>query len=123
PEPLSVPVHTSLRRSRTRNMATQIYWKRFETAAMSTLNRNALPPEEDALQLRTRVNELETEVGRLRASAGGTEIELQYREVFNNISVCMFLVDVTPGGRFKFMGFNPAEEKAVGLTSAEVSGR
>jgi len=104
-------------------MATQIYWKRFETAAMSTLNRNALPPEEDALQLRTRVNELETEVGRLRASAGGTEIELQYREVFNNISVCMFLVDVTPGGRFKFMGFNPAEEKAVGLTSAEVSGR
>ena len=35
----------------------------------------------------------------------------------------MFLLDVTSDGRFKFAGFNPAEEKAVGLSSAEVSGR
>ena len=35
----------------------------------------------------------------------------------------MFLVDVTSDGRFKFAGFNPAEEQAVGLTSADVSGR
>jgi PAS domain S-box-containing protein len=48
---------------------------------------------------------------------------LQYKEVFDNISVCVFLVDVTPDGRFKFVGFNPAEEEAVGLSSAEVSGR
>ena len=35
----------------------------------------------------------------------------------------MFLLDVTADGRFKFAGFNPAEEKAVCLSSAEVSGR
>jgi two-component system cell cycle sensor histidine kinase/response regulator CckA len=32
-------------------------------------------------------------------------------------------VDVTSDGRFKFAGFNPAEEQAVGLTNAEVSGK
>jgi PAS domain S-box-containing protein len=51
------------------------------------------------------------------------EKELQYKEIFDNISVCMFLVDVTVDGRFKFAGFNPAEERAVGLSSAQVSGR
>jgi PAS domain S-box-containing protein len=35
----------------------------------------------------------------------------------------MFLVDVTSDGRFKYAGFNPAEEKVVGVSSAEVSGR
>jgi PAS domain S-box-containing protein len=35
----------------------------------------------------------------------------------------MFLVDIAPDGRFRYAGFNPAEEKAVGLTSAEVSGK
>ena len=45
------------------------------------------------------------------------------KEVFDNISVCMFLIDVTSDFRFKFVGFNPAEEKAVGLTSAQVSGK
>jgi PAS domain S-box-containing protein len=51
------------------------------------------------------------------------ESELQYKEVFDNISVCMFLIDVTSDGRFRIAGFNPAEERAVGLTTAEVSGK
>jgi two-component system, cell cycle sensor histidine kinase and response regulator CckA len=51
------------------------------------------------------------------------ESELRYKEVFDNFSECIFLLDVTPEGRFKFAGLNPAEEKAVGLTSAEVAGR
>src|SRR5437763_1798856 len=79
--------------------------------------------EEEALRLRVRRAELEAEVGRIRASAGTRDVELQSQEGFNNVSVCMFLVDVTGEGRFKFAGFNPAEEQAVGLTSAEVSGR
>ena len=49
--------------------------------------------------------------------------ESELREVFDNISVCMFLIDVTSDGRFKFAGFNSAEEKSVGLTNAEVSGK
>src|SRR5260370_19602160 len=60
---------------------------------------------------------------RKRTEAALSESDLQYREVFDNISACLFLVDVTPEGRFKFAGFNPAEENAVGLSSAEVSGK
>jgi two-component system cell cycle sensor histidine kinase/response regulator CckA len=51
------------------------------------------------------------------------ETDLQYKEVFDNISVCLFLVDVTPEGRFRYVAFNPAEERAVGLTNAEISGK
>ncbi len=51
------------------------------------------------------------------------EFEVQYKEIFDNISVCMFLIDVTPEKRFKIAGFNPAEEKAVGLSNAQVSGK
>ncbi|MDD2335504.1 MAG: PAS domain-containing protein, partial [Geobacteraceae bacterium] len=51
------------------------------------------------------------------------ESELRYREVFENTSDCLFLLDVTVDGRFKFAGFNPAEEKAVGFLSAKTSGK
>jgi PAS domain S-box-containing protein len=51
------------------------------------------------------------------------ESTLQYEEVFDNISACMFVVDVTSEGRFKFVGLNRAEEQAIGLTSAQVAGR
>jgi PAS domain S-box-containing protein len=49
--------------------------------------------------------------------------DLQYKEVFDNISVCVFLVDVTPAGRFRFLAFNPAEERAIGLSNAAIEGR
>jgi two-component system cell cycle sensor histidine kinase/response regulator CckA len=48
---------------------------------------------------------------------------LYSREVFDHISVCMFLVDVTPESRFRYAGFNAAEERAVGLSTAQVSGK
>ncbi len=51
------------------------------------------------------------------------ESELRYREVFDHSSECIFLLDVTTDGRFKFAGFNPAEEKVVGFSNAEVSGK
>ena len=60
---------------------------------------------------------------RKQAEAALRESELRYKEVFDQTSDCIFLLDVTPDGRFKFAGFNPAEEKAVGFSSAEVSGR
>ncbi len=43
--------------------------------------------------------------------------------LFDHLSVCMFFVDVTRDGRFRYAGFNPAEEKAVGLTSQQVMGK
>jgi two-component system, cell cycle sensor histidine kinase and response regulator CckA len=60
---------------------------------------------------------------RKRAEDALRESDLQYREVFDNISACLFLVDVTADGRFKFAEFNRAEEEAVGLSTAQVSGR
>ncbi len=58
---------------------------------------------------------------RMRAEEALRESELRYREVFDNTSECIFLLDVTNDGRFKFAGFNPAEEKSVGFSNAEVS--
>lgn len=51
------------------------------------------------------------------------ESELRYRELFENSSECIFLLDVTEDGRFKYAEFNPAEERAVGFSNAEVSGK
>jgi PAS domain S-box-containing protein len=60
---------------------------------------------------------------RKRAEAALRESELRYREVFHSFSECIFVLDVTPDGRFRIAGFNPAEERATGLSNAEVAGK
>jgi two-component system, cell cycle sensor histidine kinase and response regulator CckA len=61
------------------------------------------------------------------ANAAATEIpdqaELQYKEIFDNFSECVFVLDVTIEGRFRFVWLNPAEEKSTGLCNADVAGR
>jgi len=49
--------------------------------------------------------------------------ELRYKELFDNSSDCLFMLDVTQDGRFKLAGLNPAEEEALGRKSSEVSGK
>jgi PAS domain S-box-containing protein len=49
--------------------------------------------------------------------------EKRYREVFENTSDCMFLLDVLPGSNFKIVRFNPAEEKSVGITNTQAAGK
>jgi PAS domain S-box-containing protein len=49
--------------------------------------------------------------------------EAFYRSLFENLSDCIFILDVTPDQRFKIVSFNPAEERAVGMTTAQVAGR
>ena len=49
--------------------------------------------------------------------------ELWTRQVFENIPECIFVLDVTPEGRFKIAALNPAEERAVGLSIGQVSGK
>ena len=61
--------------------------------------------------------------GRKQAEAALRESQQRYREVFDFTSECIFLIDVTTDARFKFACFNPAEEKAIGFSNAEVSGR
>ncbi|MEW6140377.1 MAG: PAS domain S-box protein [Thermodesulfobacteriota bacterium] len=60
---------------------------------------------------------------RKRAEEALSESEAFYRSLYENISDCIFIVDVTPEGRFKFVSFNPAEERAVGLTTDQVANR
>jgi PAS domain S-box-containing protein len=90
-------------------------------------------PASEHFQILARIAELEEEARRLRRVVGGIdkgeggdmilENTLQYKEVFDNISVCMFVVDVTPEDRFRFVGLNRAEEEAIGLTNTQVAGR
>jgi PAS domain S-box-containing protein len=73
------------------------------------------------LNARLQRDRLEQE--RKRAEEALRESEQRYREVFENSSECLFLLDVTADGRFRFAGFNPAEEKAVGYSNPEMSGK
>jgi two-component system cell cycle sensor histidine kinase/response regulator CckA len=98
---------------------------------MNTPNVRDFAPEDETQRLRARIAELEDEISHIRGSGepgrpNGEALhpgELQYKDIFDNISVCMFLVDVTSDGRFRYAGFNSAEEQAVGLTNAYVSGK
>jgi two-component system, cell cycle sensor histidine kinase and response regulator CckA len=58
-----------------------------------------------------------------RRQGDQTLAELQYKEIFDNFSQCVFVLDVTPDGRFKIAALNPAEERATGLSSAEAAGK
>ncbi|HLH44657.1 MAG TPA: PAS domain S-box protein [Bryobacteraceae bacterium] len=49
--------------------------------------------------------------------------ELVNRQVLDIIPDCVFVLDVTPDRRFKFVWLNPAEEKSVGLTNDQVLGK
>jgi PAS domain S-box-containing protein len=51
------------------------------------------------------------------------ETERRYREVFDNTTDCIFLLDVTTDGRFKAADLNPTGEKMVGLSAADVTGK
>jgi PAS domain S-box-containing protein len=68
-------------------------------------------------RVRERVAELENAHRQLRDS------ELRYREVFENISDGLFLLDVTEDMRFKLVEFNPAEERSVSYSTSEVVGK
>jgi two-component system, cell cycle sensor histidine kinase and response regulator CckA len=60
---------------------------------------------------------------RKQAEAALYENNMQYKEVFDNISICVFVLDVTADARFKIAAFNPAEEKLVGISNEEACGR
>ena len=60
---------------------------------------------------------------RKRVEEALRQSELLNNQVLENLPECIFGLDVTSDGRFKFAGLNPAEEKAIGYSSAEVSGR
>jgi PAS domain S-box-containing protein len=58
-----------------------------------------------------------------QAEEARREIEQRYREVFENTSDGIFVIDVTAERRFRVVAFNPAMERMVGLTNDEVAGK
>ena len=75
-------------------------------------------------ELEERLRMRETEVQRSKHSeAELRESFLLYKEIFDNTAVCLFLIEVTPDGRFKLAGINQAEERVLGLSNEEVSSR
>src|SRR5436189_2026809 len=99
---------------------------------MKTPDAREFPPEEEIQQLRAHIAMLKEEISLIhggkvwlgsRVAEALPESDLMYQQVFDNISVCMFLVDIASDGRFKYAAYNAAEEKAVGLTNAEVRGK
>nr|WP_298682014.1 PAS domain S-box protein [uncultured Dongia sp.] len=51
------------------------------------------------------------------------ENEERYREVFNNIADAIFLNEVTPDRRFRVLEVNPAAERQMGISAAELVDR
>jgi PAS domain S-box-containing protein len=51
------------------------------------------------------------------------ESEQYFKYVFDHLSVCLFFIDLTLDGRFRFAGLNPAGEKAIGMRSQQVKGK
>lgn len=60
--------------------------------------------------------------GRKRMEESLRNSETRYRQVFENNSDSIFIMDVTVDGRFLMAEINPAAERATGLSSAELSG-
>jgi PAS domain S-box-containing protein len=51
------------------------------------------------------------------------EREQRYRGIFDNVLDMLYLLEVTPDGRFRNLEINPAFEKASGIPSAELVGK
>ena len=51
------------------------------------------------------------------------ESEARYREIFENTSDGVFVVEVTAERRFRLSSFNPAQEKMLGISAAEAVGK
>jgi PAS domain S-box-containing protein len=92
-----------------------------------------IPTPNERNRQRDYIAGLEEEIARLRQSLAEAEQrsandlrpggDNYYKEVFDHLSVCMFFIDVTPDGRFRYAGFNPAEEEALGLSTEQVTGK
>ncbi len=51
------------------------------------------------------------------------ESEQRYREIYENTSDGLFVVEVTPDQRYRLLGYNPAQEKMLGISNAQAAGR
>jgi PAS domain S-box-containing protein len=60
---------------------------------------------------------------RKHAQEAMQDSEAKYREIFDNVSDALTVLDVTEDGRFRFAGVNPAAERIRGISQAAAYGR
>ncbi|MDP1771124.1 MAG: PAS domain S-box protein [Methylobacter sp.] len=66
---------------------------------------------------------LEAERLRLAEEVAGQEVEFRYREIFENVTDGIFLLDVVDGECFRYAGINPALARMSGLVPKNILGR
>jgi len=66
---------------------------------------------------------LEAERLRLAEEVAGQEAEFRYREIFENVTDGISLLDVVDGERFCYAGINPALARMTGLVPKNILGR
>ena len=60
---------------------------------------------------------------RERAKHALRESEQRYRQVFDNVSDVLYLLEVTPEGRFRILEMNPSGVQSLGIPRAELIGK
>ncbi|MGQ4645870.1 PAS domain S-box protein [Lyngbya aestuarii] len=79
--------------------------------------------QEDAQLLRVVGEIIYSYCDRLQAQAELRASEALYAGIFNHSAESIFLVDVLPDGQFVYETMNPAQEKATGISAAELAGK
>lgn len=60
---------------------------------------------------------------RKRVEAALRQSERRYREIFENVSDALFLLEVTPDYRYRYLAMNSAFERSVGMSRGQLVGR
>src|SRR6202034_1430049 len=60
---------------------------------------------------------------RERAKHALRESEQRYRQVFDNVSDVLYLLEVTPEGRFRILEMNPTGVQSLGIPRAKLIGK
>ncbi|MEO5960164.1 MAG: PAS domain S-box protein [Opitutaceae bacterium] len=60
---------------------------------------------------------------RKSAEQSHEESRVLLQSIFSSVDLGVFVVDVTPGGDFRFVEVNPAYERLTGISAAEIRGR
>jgi PAS domain S-box-containing protein len=86
-------------------------------------NKAAKYDEQDVVQIQLVASELQKIIRQRRAEEALRTSELKYRQFFENVSDSLFLLEVTPDGRFRNIEQNRAFEQSTGLPRSQLLGK
>jgi len=79
--------------------------------------------EHDVLRIQLVANELQKIIVQRRAEEALRASELKYREIFENVSDSLYLLEVTEDGHFRNLELNRAFEQSTGLPRSQLLGK